>query len=162
MRTTQNMGEGVNRESKVKDMLKRKFQQVRFGEEVDIEQYPSLKAEKKILAEELENKVEYKDRLKNIEQTEIKKEMQEKLSQADSQGDLDLIRKMYTKKLFNNSLSPESKEMQKVLTEIDILSEKLEKVESKLNYINAEYADQIERVEDERVQAIIKEANEIE
>lgn len=162
MRTTQNMGEGVNRESKVKDMLKRKFQQVRYGEEVDIEQYPSLKAEKKILAEELENKVEYKDRLKNIEQTEIKKEMQEKLSQADSQGDLDLIRKMYTKKLFNNSLSPESKEMQKVLTEIDILSEKLEKVESKLNYINAEYADQIERVEDERVQSIIKEANEIE
>jgi len=162
MRKTSNMGEGVNRESKVKDMLKRKFQQVRFGEEVDIEQYPSLKAEKKILAEELENKVEYKDRLKNIEQTEIKKEMQEKLSQADSQGDLDLIRKMYTKKLFNNSLNPESEEMQKVLTEIDILSEKLEKVDKKLNYINAEYADQIERVEDERVQAIIKEANEIE
>jgi hypothetical protein len=156
------MGEGVNRESKVKDMLKRKFQQVRYGEEVDIEQYPSLKAEKKILAEELENKVEYRDRLKNIEQAEIKKEMQDKLSRASSQGDLDLIRKMYTKKLFNNSLSPESKEMQKVLTEIDILSEKLEKVESKLNYINAEYADQIERVEDERVQSIIKEANEIE
>lgn len=162
MRTTQNMGEGVNRESKVKDMLKRKFQQVRFGEEVDIEQYPSLKAEKKILAEELENKVEYKDRLKNIEQTEIKKEMQEKLSQADSQGDLDLIRKMYTKKLFNNSLNPESEEMQKVLTEIDILEEKLNKVEEKLNYINAEYANQIERVENERVQSIIKEANEIE
>lgn len=162
MRTTQNMGEGTAKSSKVRDMLKMKFQKAKFGEKVDIEKYPSLKAEKKVVAEKLENKLEYKDRLKNIEQQEIKREMQDKLSRAESQGDLDLIRKMYRKKLIRNSLSSESEEMQKVLTEINILSEKLEEVDKKLNYINAEYADQIERVEDERVQAIIKEANEIE
>ena len=160
MRKAKNMG--VTGDSTIRDMMKRKFQKAKLGEEVDIEEYPSLKAEKKVLAEELKNKVEYKDRLKNIEQTEIEREMKEKLSQVNSQGNLDSIRKMYTKKLMRNSLSPESEEMQKVLTEINILSEKLEEVDKKLNYINAEYADQIERVEDERVQAIIKEANEIE
>lgn len=161
MRTTANMGQGINKNSKVQEMLKQKIEKQRYGTKVDIENYPTLKAEKKVISEELENKIAYRDRLKNIEQTEIKREMQEKLSQAKSQGDLDLIRKNYTKKLFRNSLNSQSDEMKKAEAEVDILKEKLNDVDRKLNYINAEYADQIRQLEDERVKNILKEGDSI-
>jgi hypothetical protein len=161
VRTTANMGQGINKNSKVQEMLKQKIEKQRYGTKVDIENYPTLKAEKKVISEELENKIAYRDRLKNIEQTEIKREMQEKLSQAKSQGDLDLIRKNYTKKLFRNSLNSQSDEMKKAEAEVDILKEKLNDVDRKLNYINAEYADQIRQLEDERVKNILKEGDSI-
>lgn len=157
MRTSENMG-GTVKNKLVARMLKKKL----GGEVAEIDEYPSLKAKRKALAEELMNKEEYKERLKHIEQTEIKREMQYEMSRASSQGDLDLIRRRYTKKLLGNSLNPESDEMQGVLIEISSLKKQLNTIERKLEYINTEYAEQIKQVEDEKIKQKIREANELE
>jgi seryl-tRNA synthetase len=157
MRKSSDMG-GSIRNTEVARMLRKKF----GGEVAEIDEYPNLKAERAVLSEELASKEEYKERLKHIEKTEIKREMQEEMSRASSQGDLDLIRRKYTKKLLGNSLKPESEEMQEVLTEISSLKNKLNTVNRKLEYINIEYAEQIKQVEDEKIKAKIREANEIE
>jgi chromosome segregation ATPase len=160
MRTTTDMG--VRGDRKIRDMLKRKFAKVKNGEKVDIEQYPALKVDYNSTQEELQKQAEYIDRLEHTERMELKADMEEEFRNAKSDMEKQLIRKNYSRELIRRKLRPQTKEMREAKEKLEELEDKNNSLKSKLDYIRAEYSDQIKQVEAERVKAIIREAGEIE